>query len=205
MPIAFKEWAVTVRALAEGEQLLTLRKGGIREPDKHFQLEYDRFFLYPTFDHQRADLVRASHQPELSRALEEGVWSDGEPLLGAFTSGAPVQQPGRGRVDAAAYGVEVPAGLVPWRADVLGKNGSRASDAHAARVAADLNAVHTRGHRLLILSETRPPSTAGLTVWDDGPAPAGPLPCPTAIVCATGAAAGIGRLLGAHVIVPAGA
>ena len=34
MPIAFKEWAVTVRALAEGEQLITLRKGGIREPGK---------------------------------------------------------------------------------------------------------------------------------------------------------------------------
>ena len=31
MPIAFKEWAVTVRALAEGEQLLTLRNGGIRD------------------------------------------------------------------------------------------------------------------------------------------------------------------------------
>ena len=58
MPIAFKEWAVTVRALAEGEQLLTLRKGGIREPEKHFKLDYERFFLYPTFDHQRADLVR---------------------------------------------------------------------------------------------------------------------------------------------------
>ena len=72
MPIAFKEWAVTVRALAEGEQLLTLRKGGIREPGKHFKLEYERFFLYPTFDHQRADLVRESHQPELARALEEG-------------------------------------------------------------------------------------------------------------------------------------
>ena len=79
MPIAFKEWAVTVRALAEGEQLLTLRKGGIREPDKHFELEHDRFFLYPTFDHQRTDLVRESHRPELARALEEGVWSDGEP------------------------------------------------------------------------------------------------------------------------------
>src|SRR5882672_7459112 len=73
MPIAFKEWAVTVRALAEGEQLLTLRKGGIRETGKHFRVEHDRFFLYPTFDHQRYDLVRASHQPELSRALEEGV------------------------------------------------------------------------------------------------------------------------------------
>ena len=60
MPIAFKEWAVTVRALAEGEQLLTLRKGGIREPSKHFALEHDRFFLYPTFDHQRNDLVRES-------------------------------------------------------------------------------------------------------------------------------------------------
>src|SRR3982750_3420915 len=65
MPIAFKEWAVTVRALAEGEQLLTLRKGGIREENKHFELEHERFFLYPTFDHQRNDLVRPSHHPEL--------------------------------------------------------------------------------------------------------------------------------------------
>ena len=82
MPIAFKEWAVTVRALAEGEQLVTLRKGGIRESGKHFRLEHDRFFLYPTFDHQRDDLVRESHQPELRRALEEGVWPDGEPPAG---------------------------------------------------------------------------------------------------------------------------
>src|SRR6476659_5421236 len=88
MPIAFKEWAVTVRALAEGEQLLTLRKGGIREPDKHFKLDYERFFLYPTFDHQCADLVRESHQPELSRALEEGVWSDGEPPPHALRRGS---------------------------------------------------------------------------------------------------------------------
>ena len=85
MPIAFKEWAVTVRALAEGEQLITLRKGGIRETDRHFQLEHDRFFLYPTFDHQRVDLVRESHKPELQRALEEGVWADGEPGLHAWT------------------------------------------------------------------------------------------------------------------------
>ena len=70
MPIAFKEWAVTVRALAEGEQLITLRKGGIREPGKAFRLAHERFFLYPTFDHQAGDLVRESHQPELRRALE---------------------------------------------------------------------------------------------------------------------------------------
>src|ERR1700726_3341519 len=98
MPIAFKEWAVTVRALAEGEQLLTLRKGGIREPDKHFKLEYERFFLYPTFDHQRSDLVRESHQPELSRALEEGVWSDGEPPPPALKRDIPIAQPDRARI-----------------------------------------------------------------------------------------------------------
>src|SRR4029077_16143130 len=57
MPTPLKEWAVTVRALAEGEQLLTLRKGGIREENKHFELEHERFFLYPTFDHQQNDLV----------------------------------------------------------------------------------------------------------------------------------------------------
>jgi len=100
MPIAFKEWAVTVRALAEGEQLLTLRKGGIREPDKHFKLEYDRFFLYPTFDHQRPDLVRQSHRPELLRALEEGVWTDDEPAPDALYRGADIAQPDRVRIRA---------------------------------------------------------------------------------------------------------
>lgn len=100
MPIAFKEWAVTVRALAEGEQLLTLRKGGIREPGKHFRLDHDRFFLYPTFDHQRNDLVRASHQPELRRALEEGVWADGEPPEAALWQDGGIAQPDRVRIRA---------------------------------------------------------------------------------------------------------
>src|SRR6201994_2689642 len=100
MPIAFKEWAVTVRALAEGEQLLTLRKGGIREPEKHFQLEHDRFFLSPTSNPQRTDLVRESHRPELARALEEGVWSDGEPAPQALNRGEAVSQPDRVRIRA---------------------------------------------------------------------------------------------------------
>src|SRR6202011_5992324 len=100
MPIAFKEWAVTVRALAEGEQLLTLRKGGIREPEKNFKLNYQRFFLYPTFDHQRTDLVRQSHQPELARALEEGVWSDDEPPPDSLYRGMEIPQPDRVRIRA---------------------------------------------------------------------------------------------------------
>ncbi len=100
MPIAFKEWAVTVRALAEGEQLLTLRKGGIRESGKHFKLDHDRFFLYPTFDHQSGHLVRSSHQPELQRALEEGVWPDGDPPPDALARGQHIAQPDRVRIRA---------------------------------------------------------------------------------------------------------
>jgi len=100
MPIAFKEWAVTVRALAEGEQLLTLRKGGVREPGKNFRVEHERFFLYPTFDHQRGDLVRESHQPELRRALEEGVWADGEPSVHQLHHGPSIQPPDRVRIRA---------------------------------------------------------------------------------------------------------
>jgi hypothetical protein len=98
MPIAFKEWAVTVRALAEGEQLLTLRRG--RPQIDELQLEHERFFLYPTFDHQRADLVRESHRPELARALEEGVWSDGEPSAQAMMRDVEIAQPDRVRIRA---------------------------------------------------------------------------------------------------------
>jgi hypothetical protein len=97
MPIAFKEWAVTVRALAEGEQLVTLRKGGARE---QFALEHERFFLYPTFEHQRGDLVRESHRPELRRALEEGVWADGEPTLHHARAGLALLPPDRVRIRA---------------------------------------------------------------------------------------------------------
>ena len=106
MPIALKEWAVTVRALAEGEQLLTLRKGGIREENKHFELEHERFFLYPTFDHQRNDLVRESHHPELRRALEEGVWPDEEPPPKALLQDGGIPQPDRVRLRAWAEVVD---------------------------------------------------------------------------------------------------
>jgi hypothetical protein len=100
MPIALKEWAVTVRALAEGEQLLTLRKGGIREENRHFEIEHDRFFLYPTFDHQAGGLVRESHHPELERALEEGVWPDGEPPQNLLFGDGEIPQPDRVRIRA---------------------------------------------------------------------------------------------------------
>ena len=100
MPIAFKEWAVTVRALAEGEQLLTLRKGGIREPEQHFRLEHERFFLYPTFDHQRNDLVRDSHQPELRAPSRRASGPRASRRPRPLTQDGGIAQPDRVRIRA---------------------------------------------------------------------------------------------------------
>jgi hypothetical protein len=122
MPIALKEWAVTLRALAEGEQLITLRKGGIEETNRDLEIDHERFFLYPTFDHQRNNLVRQSHHPELRRALEEGIWPDDEPLPKALIQDGGIEQPERVRIRAWAevhehYEVEDPRivdGLTPF-------------------------------------------------------------------------------------------
>jgi hypothetical protein len=49
---AFKEWAVTCHALAEGRQSLLLRKGGIHERHGRFEVEHGEFWLFPTHFHQ---------------------------------------------------------------------------------------------------------------------------------------------------------
>jgi hypothetical protein len=71
---AFKEWAVIVRALLEGEQVLDLRKGGLREDGRHFDLHASRFWLYPTTEHQRPELLKPAyrHTIELSRGAPVG-------------------------------------------------------------------------------------------------------------------------------------
>lgn len=67
--IALKEWAVTVDALAKGEQILLLRKGGIHEAGKDFRVIHREFLLYPTYEHQRADLLKPARQPALAALL----------------------------------------------------------------------------------------------------------------------------------------
>jgi len=59
---ALKEWAIVVRALLAGEQILDLRKGGIREARRHFALRATRLWLYPTVEHQDRDLVRPAYR-----------------------------------------------------------------------------------------------------------------------------------------------
>ncbi len=55
---ALKEWSVTVDALERGEQILLLRKGGIQETARHFQVEDSGFFLYPTHYHEWEYLLK---------------------------------------------------------------------------------------------------------------------------------------------------
>ncbi len=52
---ALKEWAVTVKALNEGKQIILICKGGIREEKREFQIDDKEFFLYPTYEHQKSE------------------------------------------------------------------------------------------------------------------------------------------------------
>ncbi len=65
--IALREWAVAVKALEEGRQVIVLRKGGIAEETKEFRLESPRFYLFPSFEHQRPNLVI----PEAAGGVEQ--------------------------------------------------------------------------------------------------------------------------------------
>ena|SRR3989338_3020053 len=60
---ALKEWAVAIRHLAMGNHILVLRKGGILEVRKGFEIKHTEFFLFPTYVHQkREDLIEAAHK-----------------------------------------------------------------------------------------------------------------------------------------------
>lgn len=63
---AFKEWAVAVAALAAGKTILLLRKGGIRERQGQFEVEFDRLLLYPTYEHQKPHLLKPEYAPQVT-------------------------------------------------------------------------------------------------------------------------------------------
>lgn len=68
---AFKEWAVSCKALGEGTQVMIFRKGGISERGKVFKMEHPHFFLYPTYEHQSPESVKPEFQPLLQQSLAE--------------------------------------------------------------------------------------------------------------------------------------
>jgi hypothetical protein len=62
---ALKEWAVLVDAMARGDIVAMVRKGGIREQRAGFSVRHDRFMLYPTFFHEKANELASRFLPGL--------------------------------------------------------------------------------------------------------------------------------------------
>src|SRR4051794_25640218 len=92
---AFKEWAVVVRALLEGEQILDVRKGGLREAGRHFSVQASRVWLYPTVEHQQSELVKPAYRRWIDtteadappdRAVRVEGWAD---IVGVATVSEP--------------------------------------------------------------------------------------------------------------------
>jgi hypothetical protein len=73
--IAFKEWAVVVEALGHGEQVLILRKGGIREQRGQFHVDQREFWLFPTQYHEAERSIIPSKRPAL-RDIAAGASKD---------------------------------------------------------------------------------------------------------------------------------
>lgn len=67
---ALKEWAVVCNAILQGEQVVTIRKGGIKEDDGHFSVPFDRFLLFPTYEHQAPELLKPAYVHNLERFSE---------------------------------------------------------------------------------------------------------------------------------------
>lgn len=90
--IALKEWSIVVEALGSGEQLLLVRKGGIRDPKGAFQLKHREFLLYPTFEHQHEEAIRPEFRERFRPATTQEGEVAGPPLAAATALGESVQQ-----------------------------------------------------------------------------------------------------------------
>ena len=80
--IGLKEWSATIEALGSGDQIILLRKGGIREDARRFSVAHDQFFLYPTHYHQGADMLK----PDARHLLQADAGEPDDPIveLGVF-------------------------------------------------------------------------------------------------------------------------
>ncbi len=98
--IAFKEWEVVCRALAEGAQSVILRKGGIHEGREGFSFAHDEFLLFPTRFHAQGERVKTpagevkpeweegeevtlTHRVRVTDAVTLHDWEEVEALSGA--------------------------------------------------------------------------------------------------------------------------
>jgi hypothetical protein len=63
---ALKEWAVAIDALQQGKTIMLLRKGGIREQEGRFQVDRQQVLLYPTYEHQKPELLKSEYADQVT-------------------------------------------------------------------------------------------------------------------------------------------
>lgn len=73
--VALKEWAVVIEAVARGQQRFLLRKGGIAEGRRGFEVRHREFLLFPTWEHQQINSIRPPFHElfEQTRPSQAGV------------------------------------------------------------------------------------------------------------------------------------
>jgi hypothetical protein len=59
--LALKEWSIICKALEDGIQTILLRKGGILEYKKGFEISQKSFLLFPTLEHQAAEYLQSKY------------------------------------------------------------------------------------------------------------------------------------------------
>lgn len=150
------------------------------------------------------------------KTMADGLVPGSEVAIPALLGWVPHAAVDRGDIEAAAHGVDVPAGSRAWRIDVRCSVGGRASvlatrrAADALRRRAPGHQIHPLGgHRLLLVGPEPLPAAAaarGLRAWPEGDRlPPGVLDAGVVVVAARGACAGVARRLGATVVHPVGA
>jgi hypothetical protein len=59
--LALKEWSIICKALEDGNQTILLRKGGILEYKKGFEIRQKSFLLFPTLEHQAEQYLQSKY------------------------------------------------------------------------------------------------------------------------------------------------
>lgn len=68
---AFKEWAAVCAALAAGWHSLILRKGGVQEGQRGFDVEHRQFWLFPTNFHQHPESLVTDAEELIERVAAQ--------------------------------------------------------------------------------------------------------------------------------------
>src|SRR5579862_3440502 len=69
--VALKEWAIVCDALANGRQMILLRKGGISESIGGFEIEHRDFLFFPTYVHQKKEMLKEAEAGKILPAESE--------------------------------------------------------------------------------------------------------------------------------------